>query len=168
MKLEDRIQNIKKILRLCDSSEITLVDEECGEFFNTFLSSPRFSRHPVFNPTYIEIGLYLDSCAINPTMFIEYEYSWDRDGGETEMLLFNDPGSKYKYGGNWGNNSEADSMYHGAIDYSDIPEKIWKRIELYAYERAKKDVGKASEVLIEALEESDRKENELKNIKIEK
>lgn len=134
------IKKIKELLHYCDCHEVTVVDSECGKYFKELFDGDKFDRHPCFDECFPRIGLYLPSVATNPTMFIEFTVDYDREDGEdTELLLFNDDDAEYN-NGHWGDRYIDDKMYHGDLEYSDIEDRIWNKIEQIIYEKAKKHV----------------------------
>lgn len=124
--IETRINNIKRLLKFKDDGEIMILDKRCAQFFQSFFDSPKFYRHPCFDECNITLGLYLPSTALIPTLFIEYIYEYDRDGCDTELILFNDDSADYMFG-DWGKRGTS----RDNIEYSDIPEEIWEIIEDY-------------------------------------
>lgn len=124
--IETRINNIKRLLSRFNDCEITIFDKRCAQFFQSFFDSPRFYRHSCFDECNITLGLYLPTTAITPTLFIEYIYEYDREGYDTELVLFNDDSANYRFG-DWGKRGTS----RDNIEYSDIPEEIWEIIEDY-------------------------------------
>ena len=153
MKLEDRIQNIKTLLKYCPHStrDVDIVEERVGLFFaNFFNNDGRFTKTPydhVYPRIYLTEHLNKDFKTHGTTISIEYCYDSDRDGDYLDSYYFNDSDLKntYLY------KEYKDSPYHHFIEYSEVPDYIWEIIqnELFylATENVNKDVESAYQTL---------------------
>lgn len=141
MELHDRILNIKKLLKYCSNQEIEIYEKKSGKFFHDLFAQDKFYHHMYFDAGFT-IGLYLDTVAEVPTMFIEYIYEYDREGSDATLVLFNDDDAKYRYvtEGGFGAYGDRNSPEgHGILEYSDIPDWIWEIIENTLKEKANKN-----------------------------
>ena len=141
MKLEDRIQNIKKLLSYCpkSSEDVMLSDDILCKFFWKFFSSKakRF-KTPVFEgSTRVQINLLgmLDANYIShhDTILMKYCYEYDRDGEDWTFYYFNDPECYFR------------SFDCPSLEYSEIPDNIWKRIQNIIYDKATEEINKELE-----------------------
>lgn len=153
MKLKDRIQNIKTLLKYCPNStrDVDIVEEKVGLFFaNFFNNDERFTKTPydhVYPRIYLTEHLNLDFKTHGTTIGIEYCYDSDRDGDYLDSYYFNDSDLKntYLY------KECKDNPHYHFIEYSEIPDYIWEIIqnELFylATENVNKDVESAYQTL---------------------
>ena len=131
MTLEERIQNIKRLLEFCPFStdEVKIVEEKVGLFFaNLFNNDGRFEHTPydhVYPRIYLSEDLNTDYKTYSTTIAIEYVYDADRDGWSTETVYFND--------------KDLEDAYFsgiGKIEYSEVPDDIWEIIQNELYKKA--------------------------------
>lgn len=133
MKLKDRIQNIKTLLGYCSNEEVEIIEEKTGKFFSKFFSKDDRFTTPRYDPTYITISLatYILNKNNKYRLDISYCYSADRDGEDWATYGFNDPEVIYDYDFLEPNDS---------LEYSEIPDYIWKIIQDEIYKEATKTV----------------------------
>ena len=154
MKIEDRIQNIKTLLKYCPHStrDVDIVEEEVGLFFAKFFNNDkRFTKTPydhVYPRIYLTEHLNLDFKTHGTTIGIEYCYDSDRDGDYLESYYFNDPDLKntYLYKG------YKDNSYCHLIEYSEVPDYIWEIIQDVLFKKATEKVNKDVESAYQTLE----------------
>jgi len=147
MKIKDRIQNIKTLLKYCPNStnDVFIVEEKVGLFFaNFFNNDGRFTKSHydhLYPRIYLTEHLNKDFKTHGTTISIEYCYDSDRDGDYLESYYFNDPDLKntYLY------KEYKDSPYHHFIEYSEVPDYVWEIIQNKLYEKATKNVNKELE-----------------------
>lgn len=134
MKLKDRIQNIKCLLEYCSNEEVHIVEEKTGKFFSKFFSNDDRFITPLYDTTYITISLatYILNKRNKYRLDISYCYAADRDGEDWITYGFNDPEVIYDYDFLEPNDS---------LEYSEIPDYIWKIIQDEIYEEATKRVN---------------------------
>ena len=135
MKLKDRIQNIKTLLGYCSNEKVEIIEEKTGKFFSKFFSGDNRFTTPKYNPTYITIRLatYILNKNNKYRLDISYCYSADRDGEDWVTYGFDDPEVIYDYDFLEPNDS---------LEYSEIPDYIWKIIQDEVYKEAMKKVDK--------------------------
>lgn len=137
--LEHKISNLKTLLHYLPNSEAIIDNDITSNFFIDFFTKSKFH-----DPDYgmIIIGNYLESISKVPTLFIKYEYNWDRDGCDTEIVLFKDNNAEYKQGhGMYGKSNAINTWERGDFEYSDIPENIWDIIINIVYKKAKENIN---------------------------
>ena len=154
MKIEDRIQNIKTLLKYCPHSttDVKIIKEKVGLFFALFFNKDgRFIKTPydhVYPSIYLTEHLNLDFKTHGTTIGIEYCYDSDRDGNYLESYYFNDPDLKdtflYK--------ENIDNPYFHFIEYSEVPDYIWEIIQDVLFEKATEKVNKDVESAYQTLE----------------
>ena len=136
MRIEDSIQNIKKLLKYCPHStrDVTIVEENVGLFFaNLFNNDERF-QHTPYDRVYPRIYLYkqlnTDYKTHSTSIEIEYTYDNDRDGEYTESYVFDDEDLK-------------DTCFYRSLPlkYSDVPDNIWEIIQNILYDKAMKTIN---------------------------
>ena len=133
MILEERIQNIKRLLEFCPFStdEVKIVEEKVGLFFaNLFNNDERFEHTPydhVYPRIYLSENLNADHRTYSTTIAIEYVYDSNRDGWSMETVYFNDKDLE-------------DAWFSGIgkIEYSEVPDEIWEIIQNELYKKATK------------------------------
>lgn len=136
MKLEDRIQNIKKLLKYCPHStrDVTIVEDNVGLFFaDLFNNDKRFKHTPysrVYSRIYLSEALNTDYKTHSTSIGIEYKYDNDRDGEYTESYIFDDEDLK-------------DTCFYRnfPLKYSDVPDNIWEIIQNILYDEATKEIN---------------------------
>lgn len=164
MKLEERIQNIKTLLKYCPHStrDIDIVEEKVGLFFaNFFNNDNRFTKTPydhVYPRIYLTEHLNKDFKTYGTTISIEYCYDCDRDGEYLESYCFNDPDLKNIYFKEY-----KDSPYHHFIEYSEIPDYIWEIIQNELYNIATENVNKELESAKSSVKYWENKKEEFDN-----
>lgn len=144
MKIENRIQNIKTLLKYCPHStaDVKIVEEKVGLFFaNFFNKDDRFTKTPyghVYPRIYLTEHLNLDFETHGTTISIEYCYDNDRDGDYLESYCFNDSDLKdtYLY------KEYKDNPYCHLIEYSEVPDYIWEIIQNKLYDKATENINK--------------------------
>ena len=141
MKLEDRIHNIKTLLKFCPHStaDTKIVEEKVGLFFaNLFNDDERFT-HTLYDCVYPRIYLSellnTDYETHSTTISIEYVYDSDRDGDYCESYNFNDQDLEDTY-------FYKDLKYRTLIEYSEVPDDIWEIIQTILYEKATENINK--------------------------
>ncbi len=138
MELEDRIQNIKKLLSYCPHStkDVTIVEENVGLFFaNLFNNDERFQHTPydrVYPRIYLYVTLNIDYKTYSNSIGIEYTYDNDRDGEYTQSYVFNDEDLK---------DTCFYCLHPSSLEYSDVPDNIWERIQNILYDEATKEIN---------------------------
>ena len=165
MKLEDRIQNIKTLLKYCPRStgDVKIVEEKVGLFFaDLFNNDGRFTKTH-YDHVYPRISLSdqinLDFKSYSHTIDIEYCYDSDRDGNYLESYYFNDPDLEdtYLYRDN------KDNPYFHFIEYSEVPDDIWEIIQNVLYEEATKYVNQELESAKSSVEYWEKKKADFYN-----
>ena len=141
MRLEDRIQNIKKLLSYCPVStdEVMINDEVCQKFFGNFFSSqPDRFKKPEFDKCRVQIELVSildkDVRTKHYTVSFRYCYHYDRsDGEDWTLYYFNDNECYFR------------EWQHPELEYSEIPDKIWERIQNTLYNKATEHINEELE-----------------------
>ena len=136
MRIEDRIQNIKALLKYCPHStrDVTIVEDNVGLFFaDLFNNDKRFKHTPysrVYPRIYLSETLNTDYKTHSTSIGIEYTYDNDRDGEYTENYIFYDEDLK-------------DTCFYRTLPlkYSDIPDNIWEIIQNILYDKAMKSIN---------------------------
>ena len=160
MEVKDRIQNIKTLLSYCPkaSDEVMINDETCTKFFGKFFSSqPDRFKKPEFDECRVQIELIdildKDVRTKHYTVGLQYCYNWDREGEDWTLYYFNDPECYYR------------EWQHPELEYSEIPDDIWERIQNILYNKATETINKeisSAESLLKYWEEKLREfENKL-------
>lgn len=128
------IAEIKRLLDYLPNDEMEIVDDECVKFFEKFINSRRGDDAAC---GVVTIGLYLASVATNPALFLEYNYYISVGDYDSEILIFDDKNANYNNRGLW--------MFGGRdkLNYSDIPDNIWEKIENLIYTEAEKSLRKS-------------------------
>lgn len=136
MTLEDRIENIKTLLKFSpqSSEDVWIVEDKVGLFFaNLFNNDERF-QHTHYDKVYPRIflseELNTDYKTHSTTIGIEYTYDADRDGEYREMVFFNDKDLEDAYFSNI-----------GTIEYSEVPDYIWEIIQNTLNKEATKHIN---------------------------
>ena len=165
MKLENRIQNIKTLLKYCPHStrDVGIVEERVGLFFANFFNNDQRFTKTHYDHVYPRISLSsqmnLDFETHSYTINIEYCYDCDRDGEYLESYYFNDPDLEdtflYK--------SHKDSPYYPFIEYSEVPDDIWEIIQNILYEKATENINKELESAKASVEYWEEKKEEFDN-----
>ena len=138
MKLEDRIQNIKTLLSYCPiaTDEVMITDDVCTKFFGKFFSSqPDRFKKPEFDECRVQIELIdildKDVRTKHYTVGLSYCYNYNRSEGEDWTLYyFNDPECYYR------------EWQHPELEYNEIPDYIWERIQNILYNKATETINK--------------------------
>ena len=159
MKLEDRIHNIKKLLNYCPNSteDVMLSDDILCKFFWSFFSSkPERFKTPAFEgSTRVQINLLgmLDANYISrhDTVLLRYCYEYDREGEDWTFYYFNDPECYFR------------SFNHPSLEYSEIPDSIWERIQNILYDKAVKEINKELESAKSSIIYWEKRKNEFDN-----
>ena len=162
MKLEDRIKNVKTLLRYCPvaSDEVMLYDKVCQKFFSKFFSSqPERFKKPEFDTCTVQIELTdildKDVRTKHYTISLSYCYNYDRsDGEDWTLYYFNDPECYFR---DW---------QHPELEYSEIPDNIWERIQNILYERAKRYMNEKLDEAEKSLIRLSEKQKEFDNIQL--
>lgn len=167
MKIENRIQNIKTLLKYCPHStaDVKIIKEKVGLFFALFFNKDgRFTKTPydhVYPRIYLTEHLNKDFKTHGTTIGIEYCYDSDRDGDYLESYYFNDPDLKdtFLY-------ENINSPYYHFIEYSEVPDYIWEIIQNELYNKATENVNKelkSAKALVEYWKEKKKEfDNQLK------
>jgi len=139
MRIEDRIQNIKKLLKYCPHStrDVTIVEDNVGLFFADLFNNDKRFKHTPYSRVYPKIYLYeelnIDYKTHSTSIGIEYTYDNDRDGEYTESYVFDDEDLK-------------DTCFYTyknlSLKYSDVPDNIWEIIQNILYDKAMKEINK--------------------------
>ena len=162
MKLEDRIKNIKTLLSYCPvaSDEVMINDKTCTKFFGKFFSSQpdRFEK-PESDEYRVQIELIdildKDVRTKHYTVGLQYCYNYDRsDGEDWALYYFNDPECYYR------------EWQHPELEYSEIPDYIWERIQNILYERAKRYMNEKLDEAEKSLIRLSEKQKEFDNIQL--
>ena len=140
MELKDRIQNIKTLLSYCpkDSDEVMINDEICQKFFGRFFSSqPDRFKKPEFDECRVQIELIdildKDVRTKHYTVGLGYCYDWDREGEDWTFYYFNDPECYFR------------EWQQPELEYFEIPNDIWEKIQNILYDKATENVNKELE-----------------------
>ena len=140
MKLEDRIHNIKVLLKHCPHStaDTVIVEEKVGLFFaNLFNNNERFKSTPydhVYPRIYLSETLNIDNETYSSTIAIEYVYDSDRDGNYCASYDFNDPDLEDAY-------FYREFKDRDLIEYSEVPDNIWEIIQIILYKKATENIN---------------------------
>ena len=146
MKLEDRIQNIKKLLKYCPYSteDVMLYDDTLAEFFGRFINNDDRFEHCIYcEKIYPKISLAKhvltrdenDNVIDEYPIMISYIYDSDRDGVDWADYYFDDKLVR----NNW---MFQDRMsYKELIKYEEIPDNIWEIIQNILYDKATKEIN---------------------------
>ena len=160
MEVKDRIQNIKALLKYCPiaSDEVMLYDKELRKFFWNFFSKnkDRFKRPAYDNDTLVQIELHAitdnNDEYINNTISMRYCY-FDKDSNENwSLYLFNDPDCNLE---NW-----------QTIEYSEIPDYIWEKIQNILYDKAGEWVNQKLELAKSCLTYWENKKESFDNLSL--
>lgn len=159
MKLEDRIQNIKKLLDYCPKSteDVMLSDDIlCKFFWNFFSNNPeRFKTPAIEGSTRVQIELLsmldTDYKGYHYTILLKYCYDYDRDGEEWTFYYFNDPECCFR------------SFDHPNLEYSEIPDAIWGRIQDILYEKAAEEINESLEMAKSSVKYWEKRKEEFDN-----
>ena len=150
MKLEDRIQNIKTLLKYCPDStkDVMLYDETLGDYFDNFFNNDSRFRHCVCpGRIYVQIELAKhvltrdENCNVidEYPIMISYCYDWDRDGEDWASYYFDEEIVR----NNW---MFKDDMYSkDLIKFEEFPDDIWERIQNILYNKATEEINKELE-----------------------
>lgn len=151
MKLEDRIKNIKTLLKYCPHStrDVMLYDENVANFFgNFFNSSDRFKHNIYCQKIYpkIELAKHVltrddnDNVIDEYPIMISYIYNSDRDDIDWVSYYFDDELIR----NNW---MFKDDMfyYKKLIKFEEIPDNIWEIIQNILYNKATEEINKELE-----------------------
>ena len=128
------IANIKKLLPYCLNEEVLIKDSVVGWFFHKYVNSKEGLKPVTWtNAVYPVIGF--SKIFINKEPYplrLSYVYTCDPDAVENVTYYrFNDDEVVY--------DDDFLSPKSG-LDYSDIPDYIWKEIESKVYEAAKSNI----------------------------
>lgn len=142
MNIEDRIQNIKTLLKYCPHStaDVKIIEEKVGLFFDNFFNTDeRFQHCRCEGKIYPKISLHeediFEGCE-GSTVRIDYCYDWDRDGEDWTGYYFNDLSMSKYY-------ERYDFMKpRTLIDYNEVPDYIWEIIQNELFDLATKKVNK--------------------------
>lgn len=159
MKLEDRIQNIKKLLDYCPKSteDVMLSDDILCKFFWGFFSNkPERFKTPAFEgSTRVQIELLsmldADYKGYHHTILLKYCYDYDRDGEKWTFYYFNDPECYFR------------SFDHPNLEYSEIPDNIWERIQDVLYEKAAEEINESLEMAKSSVKYWEKRKEEFDN-----
>ena len=150
MKLEDRIQNIKTLLKYCPDStkDVMLYDETLGDYFDNFFNNDSRFRHCVCpGRIYVQIELAKHVLTRDENynvideypIMISYCYDWDRDGEDWASYYFDEEIVR----NNW---MFKDDMYSkDVIKFEEFPDDIWERIQNILYDKATEEINKELE-----------------------
>ena len=150
MKLEDRIQNIKTLLKYCPDStkDVMLYDETLGDYFDNFFNNDSRFRHCVCPGriyAQIELAKHVltrdENCNVidEYPIMISYCYDWDRDGEDWASYYFDEEIVR----NNW---MFKDDMYSkDLIKFEEFPDDIWERIQNILYNKATEEINKELE-----------------------
>lgn len=139
MKLKDRIENIKTLLKYCPiaTNEVMLYDDECEKFFGKFFTSQpdRFKTPENKDKAFVQIHLTdildKDVRTKHYTISLSYCYYYDRsDGEDWTFYYFNDPECYFR------------EWQHPELEYNEIPDYIWERIQNILYNKATETINK--------------------------
>ena len=159
MKIEERIQNIKLLLSYCPvaTNEVMISDEVCQEFFGKFFSSDskRFEK-PEFDNCRVKIELIdildKDVRTKHDTISLSYCYHYDRsDGEDWTLYYFNDSECYFR------------EWQHPELEYFEIPDYIWERIQNILYNKATEHIDKEINSAKASVEYWEEKKNEFNN-----
>ena len=150
MKLEDRIQNIKTLLKYCPDStkDVMLYDETLGDYFDNFFNNDSRFRHCVCPGriyAQIELAKHVLTRDENYNVIDEYPimisycYDWDRDGEDWASYYFDEEIVR----NNW---MFKDDIYSkDFIKFNEFPDYIWERIQNILYDKAAEEINKELE-----------------------
>lgn len=168
MKIEDRIQNIKTLLKYCPHStaDVKLYNKKNAKFFAKFFKDDRFQKTSYeHDELYIKIELathvltrdknneIIDKYPIT----ISYCYDFDRDGEDWVSYYFDEPLVR----NNW--MFKSDMYYKDFIKFEEWPDKVWERIQNELYDIATKNVNKELESTKSSVKYWEEKKKEFDN-----
>ena len=146
MRIEDRIQNIKKLLKYCphSTSDVLLDDDTLAEFFGKFINNDDRFEHCIYcEKIYPKISLAKhvltrdknDNVIDEYPIMISYIYDSDRDGVDWVDYYFDDKLVR----NNW---MFKDGMScKELIKFEEIPDNIWEIIQNILYDKAMKTIN---------------------------
>lgn len=147
MKINDRIQNIKTLLKYCPHStrDVMLYDDILADYFDKFFNNDsRFIHCKCQGKIYakIELAKHVLTYDKNNNVIDEYPieisycYDWDRDGEDWTSYYFDEEIIR----NNW---MFKDDMYSkDFIKFEEFPDDIWERIQNILYDKATETISK--------------------------
>lgn len=164
MKINERIEIIKRLLNYCPHStvDVKIIEERVGSFFGKFFNGDeRFNHcHYSRDKIYPRISLHeevMDGYKDCSTIHIEYCYDFDRDGEYWTGYYFNDPTMLRYY-------RRYDFMKPRVlIDYNEVPDYIWEIIQGELYEIATKSIKEGLESAKASVEYWKKRKEEFDN-----
>lgn len=169
MKIEDRIQNIKTLLKYCphSSNDVRLYNLENAKFFAKFFNNDdRFESCKYGgDELYIKIELAKHVLTWDKNnkvideypIMVSYCYDSDRDGEDWVSYYFDEPLVR----NNW--MFESDMYYKDFIKFEEWPDKVWERIQNELYDIATKNVNKELKSAKKSLEYYENQKKEFDN-----
>lgn len=169
MKLKDRIQNIKILLKYCPHSnvDVRLHNKNNAKFFAKFFNDEnRFKKQRyVHDELYIQIELATHVLTWDNNnkvideypIMISYCYDFDRDGEDWVSYYFDEPLVR----NNW--MFKDDMYYKDFIKFEEWPDEVWERIQNELYDIATKNVNKELESAKKSLEYYENQKKEFDN-----
>lgn len=168
MKIEERIQNIKTLLKYCPHSsvDVRLHNKNNAKFFAKFFKDNRFqSQRYTHDELYIKIELATHVLTYDKNnkiideypIMVSYCYDFDRDGEDWVSYYFDEPLVR----NNW---MFKDDMYSkDLIKFEEWPDKVWERIQNELYDIATKNVNKELESAKSSVVYWEKKKEEFNN-----
>ena len=168
MKIEDRIQNIKTLLKYCPQStrDVMLYNKKNAKFFTKFFKDDRFQKTRYeHDELYIKIELAThvltrdknDNVIDEYPIMVSYCYDFDRDGEDWVSYYFDEPLVR----NNW--MFKSDMYYKDFIKFEEWPDEVWERIQNELYDIATKNVNKELESAKKSLEYYENQKKEFDN-----
>ena len=157
MKLKDRIQNIKTLLKYCPQSnrDVMLYNKKNAKFFAKFFKDDRFQKTRYEHDEFfiqIELATHVltrdknDNVIDEYPIMVSYCYDFDRDGEDWVSYYFDEPLVR----NNW--MFKNDMYYKDFIKFEEWPDEVWERIQNELYDIATKNVNKELESAKKSLE----------------
>lgn len=165
MKIKDRIQNIKTLLKYCphSSRDVRLYNKDNAKFFAKFFKDGRFQQTRYeHDELYIKIELARHVLTYDENnnkieeypIQVSYCYDFDRDGEDWISYYFDEPLVR----NNW--MFKNDMYSKDLIKFEEWPDKVWKRIQNELFEKATEKVNKDVESAYQTLEYARNKRDE--------
>jgi len=168
MKLEERIQNIKTLLKYCPHSsvDVRLHNKDNAKFFAKFFKGDRFQQTRYeHDELYIKIELarHVLTYDKNKNIIDEYPiqvsycYDFDRDGEDWTSYYFDESLVR----NNW--MFQSDMYYKDLIKFEEWPDKVWERIQKELYDIATENLNKELESARSSVKYWENKKEEFDN-----
>lgn len=167
MILENRIQNIKTLLKYCPYStiDVMLYDEILADYFDNFFNNDsRFTHCTYPGKIYAKIELAKHILTYDENnneideypIMISYCYDCDRDGEYWTSYYFDEEILR----NHWLFDDAIYSYSKNLIKFEDFPDYIWERIQNILYNKAAEYINKELESAKASVEYWEKKSEE--------